>query len=48
MFVIYNPVPLEERPFVSVIWTHPLTSQVDSSQSDSTFKLDAIYSNGSF
>lgn len=45
--VIYNPVPLEERPFVSFnfIRTFPLTSLIDFSQSDSTFKFAAIYSN---
>ena len=57
MFVIYNPVPLEERPFFFIFfylsfdlfWTlsSNITS-VDSSQSDLTFKLDAIYSKCSF
>lgn len=49
MFVMYNPVPLEERPFFSprpffqplLDFSSDMTS-VDSSQSDSTFKLDAI------
>lgn len=27
-----------------LIWIQPLTSQIDSSQSDSTFKFDVIYS----